>query len=143
MVKNSRTYIKIVPNDNMALNWGLFDKPAELFALETAILFASLWVYTALAPLATWSGYKDDMNGLKVVVASMVIQQALSCLERWSVSACHSCHWHVTSTSKGIIYRAPTDETRFLCAPTSCSRFLPVLGRWVNWNSKLHGISLA
>jgi hypothetical protein len=89
-----REDVKIVPNDNIALGFGLSDKPAVLFALETVVFFVGLWVYTTLAPLATRSGYKNNMNILKAVVAFMVIQQA------------HFCFGAV-----------PTYETRFLHAP--------------------------
>ncbi|KAF7972172.1 hypothetical protein HWV62_18744 [Athelia sp. TMB] len=90
-----REDVKITPNDNVALGAGLFDKPATLFALETGLFFAGLWVYTALAPLATRSGYKNNINILRAVVVFMVVQQAHFCFGA-----------------------APTYETRFIHAPT-------------------------
>jgi len=93
-VPSHREDIKITPHDNVQLGSGLFDKPAVLFAVETALFFGGLWVYTSLAPLATKTGYKNNMNILKGVAIFMVVQQA------------HFCFGS-----------APTLETRWVHAP--------------------------
>lgn len=71
--------IKITPNDNVELGVGLFDHPAALFATETLLFFGGLWIYTSFAPLATKIGYRNNMNILKAVAISMVVQQAHFC----------------------------------------------------------------
>ncbi|EIN14427.1 hypothetical protein PUNSTDRAFT_96283 [Punctularia strigosozonata HHB-11173 SS5] len=74
-----RQDVKIAPHDKTSFGAGLFDYPATLFVLETAIFFAGLKAYTSYAPLSTRAGYKHNSNRMKAVVAVFLFQQAQFC----------------------------------------------------------------
>ncbi|EPQ60345.1 hypothetical protein GLOTRDRAFT_118651 [Gloeophyllum trabeum ATCC 11539] len=96
-----RADVKVMPHDNTSFGAGLFDHPGLIFVSETLIFLAGLWVYTSFAPLATRSGYKQNMNWFWAVIGVMVMQQA-----QFSLNA------------------APTTETRWVHAPAFLGEIL-------------------
>jgi hypothetical protein len=71
--------VKIAPQDETKFGAGLFDHPATLFVLESAIFFGGLWAYTTFAPLSVRAGYKHNRNWLKAVIGVFLFQQAQFC----------------------------------------------------------------